>query len=322
MEELTPLIGRDAELATLNRHLADAMAGKGSTLLISGEPGIGKTTLVEEFRKCAEAEGARTLSGAALSDSAHPFQVFSKALEGVTDKPLFEEQEYTSFTEIFAVNGAGLLLAKASSKEGGLDADIFAGMLSAVQDFVRDSFGQEGKKAGLGRLEYGDMKILIEHSQHLFLTAVFSGTEHPDMKNTVKQALKKIEERHGQLIEGWTGKMSEIAPVQNEITKLAGAKFLVRRDLEGIKLENERLRIADRALEALVRLSGDKVLLLLLEDFHWADESSLFVLQYLARNISKSRILLLGTSRPGESDALQKAIESMKGEEILDRLIS
>ncbi|MFO7619407.1 MAG: tetratricopeptide repeat protein, partial [Thermoplasmata archaeon] len=89
---------------------------------------------------------------------------------------------------------------------------------------------------------------------------------------------------------------------------------------EGIKLENERLRIADRALEALVRLSGDKVLLLLLEDFHWADESSLFGLQYLARNISKSRILLLGTSSPWESDALQKAIESMKGEEILDEI--
>ncbi|MFO7619408.1 MAG: AAA family ATPase, partial [Thermoplasmata archaeon] len=287
---MTALIGRDAELGILKQHLTDAISGKGSTILISGEPGIGKTALVEEFRKHAEAEGVRILSGAALSGSAHPFQVFSRALEGVTDKPLFEEQEYTSFTEIFAVNRAGLLLGKASSEEGGLDADIFAGMLSAVQDFVRDSFGQEGKKAGLGRLEYGDMKILIEHGQHLFLTAVFSGNEHPDMRNTVTRTLKRIEESHGQLIEKWTGKMSEIEPIQDEITKLADARFLVRKDMEGVKLENERVRIADRVLETLLNIAEERAVALVLEDLHWADESSLFILDYLARNAPSGKL--------------------------------
>ncbi len=314
---MTALIGRDAELSALKQHLANAISGKGYTVLISGEPGIGKTRLVEEFRK--HAEGVRILSGAAMSGSAHPFQIFSKALEGITDEPLFEEQEYTSFTEIFAVNGAGLLMAKASSEEGGLDADIFAGMLSAVQDFVRDSFGGRDK-AGLRRLEYGKMKILIEHGQHLFLTAVFSGNEHPDMKNTLTRILKRIEESHGQLIEKWTGKRSDIKPVQDDITKLADVKFLVRKDLEGVKLENERVRIADRALETLAQLSGEKTLIMFMDDLHWADESSLFVLQYLARNIRRHSVLLVGTSRPGESDGLEKAIGNMRVEEIIEEM--
>ncbi len=48
------LIGRDSELATLTRLLADAAAGRGACVLIEGEPGIGKSTLV----RAALAEGA------------------------------------------------------------------------------------------------------------------------------------------------------------------------------------------------------------------------------------------------------------------------
>ena len=317
---MTALIGRDSELATLKQHLAAAVSGKGSTVLISGEPGIGKTALAEAFKEYASTQNAKILSGAAMSGSAHPFQVFSKALEGVTSEPLFEEQEYTSFTEIFAVNGAGLLLAKASSEEGGLDADIFAGMLSAVQDFVGDSFGRGGEGAALGRLEYGDMKILIEHGRHLYLTAVFSGNEHPDMKAALKQALGVIDEEHGPLLSNWTGKMSEMELVRQRVSKLAGARFLIRKNLEGVKLENERIRIADRVLRLLIGPSGGKATAIFLEDLHWADESSLFVFRYLARNMRGTDTLIIGTMRPGENPLMESTLAGMREEETLDEM--
>ena len=41
------LIGRDAELATLVRLVTEVAAGQGGTVLIEGEPGIGKTVLVQ-----------------------------------------------------------------------------------------------------------------------------------------------------------------------------------------------------------------------------------------------------------------------------------
>ena len=50
-----PLIGRDKELAELRAALADAAAGKGSLIEIVGEPGIGKTRLVEELHADQEA---------------------------------------------------------------------------------------------------------------------------------------------------------------------------------------------------------------------------------------------------------------------------
>src|SRR4249920_792027 len=40
------LVGRDSELAMLARLVADVASGRGSSVLIEGEPGIGKSTLV------------------------------------------------------------------------------------------------------------------------------------------------------------------------------------------------------------------------------------------------------------------------------------
>ena len=315
----TQIIGRAAELASLKQHLADAIAGKGSTVLVSGEPGIGKTALVETFKEYAATQNVKIFSGAASADSAQPFLVFSKALAGEMDAPLFEEQEYTRFVKIFAINRAGMLVAEASSEEGDMDADIFAGMLSAVQNFVGESLGQ-GESAGLGRLEYGDMKILIEHSEHLFLTGIFAGSEHADMKNMLNQTLGEIEKKYGQLLESWTGKMSEITPIQEEIAKLAGARFLVRTDLEGVKLENERVRIADRILEEIHNISDEKGLILFLEDLHWTDESSLFVFNYLARNLRLGKTLILGTARPKDNQKLNTVLKKMREEDIIAEL--
>src|SRR5262249_9852034 len=46
---LTPLVGRDEELAMLMRRWERARQGEGQLVLIVGEPGIGKSRLIEEF---------------------------------------------------------------------------------------------------------------------------------------------------------------------------------------------------------------------------------------------------------------------------------
>jgi tetratricopeptide (TPR) repeat protein len=94
----------------------------------------------------------------------------------------------------------------------------------------------------------------------------------------------------------------------------------VKRNLEGVKLDNERVRISDKALESLKGLSKDRPLLVVLEDLHWADESSLFVLEYIARNIGVEKILLLGTFRPDESALFGNALEVMKEEGSVEEL--
>ncbi len=47
---LTPFVGREDDLAVLARCAERALAGEGQFVLVVGEPGIGKSRLVEEFR--------------------------------------------------------------------------------------------------------------------------------------------------------------------------------------------------------------------------------------------------------------------------------
>jgi predicted ATP-dependent serine protease len=53
--KLTPLVGREKEIELLNRRWAQAKAGAGRVVLISAEPGIGKSRLAEAFRESLEA---------------------------------------------------------------------------------------------------------------------------------------------------------------------------------------------------------------------------------------------------------------------------
>ena len=307
------LIGRDEEKSALEKSLESAFTGHGSSIIINGQPGIGKTTLVDCFCEAAWKKGAVIFRGASSPDQGQPFLAFSSALKDLISKPLFESQEHVSFSQILAISPAGMLIAKATSKDEEVDADIFAGMLTAVQSFVRDSFDSSGSgTAGLGRLEYGNMKIMIEHGKHMFLVAVLKEQEHPEMARSLKSYLRELEDNHGHLLDKWTGSMTLVKPIEESLINKIGIKFLVKKELEGVKVEAERFRIANNILETLENVSVVNPVLLVLEDIHWADDSTGFVIRFLARNIRQDQIMLLGTARPDEADSRSLILQQLR----------
>lgn len=59
----TRFVGRDAEYARLAERLREATEGAGGAVAVTGEAGVGKTRLVEEFLGYARSRGALVLSG-------------------------------------------------------------------------------------------------------------------------------------------------------------------------------------------------------------------------------------------------------------------
>src|SRR3990172_9106344 len=57
LAERTPFVGREEERAELRRLMEQAIAGRGSIVLIRGEPGVGKTRLAQELVLEARARG-------------------------------------------------------------------------------------------------------------------------------------------------------------------------------------------------------------------------------------------------------------------------
>src|SRR5439155_4817661 len=59
-----PLLGREAEIEQIERALAEVEDGRGRTLMLSGEPGIGKSRLLREVDDLSRGPGWQLSSAA------------------------------------------------------------------------------------------------------------------------------------------------------------------------------------------------------------------------------------------------------------------
>jgi tetratricopeptide (TPR) repeat protein len=66
--------------------------------------------------------------------------------------------------------------------------------------------------------------------------------------------------------------------------------------------DQERFRLFDSVTRYLTALAAAQPLLLVLDDLHWADRSSLLLLEFLAEEVARARICLLGTYRDADVD--------------------
>jgi hypothetical protein len=93
------LIGRDFEIAQLNEALERMLQGRGALLLLAGEPGIGKTALVEVLAEDAVSKGARVVWGRCweASGGAPPFWPWTEVFRGLgLDDPFIDARAATA----------------------------------------------------------------------------------------------------------------------------------------------------------------------------------------------------------------------------------
>ena len=104
-----------------------------------------------------------------------------------------------------------------------IDTDILSGMLTAVQQFVKDSFrGDEEEE--LNEMTVGQMHILIGRGKWLVLAATITGGDVASMTSQIERCVADMEDHNWDRLEEWDGDM--------EIAKALGPylKRLIRGD--------------------------------------------------------------------------------------------
>src|SRR5205807_9812817 len=98
--------GRDVEQTALAGAWKEALTGRGQLVLLSGEPGIGKTALTAELARHVHADGALVLYGRCDQDLGVPYQPFVEALR---DFPVEEAAPPAALREWARVHAGALL---------------------------------------------------------------------------------------------------------------------------------------------------------------------------------------------------------------------
>jgi outer membrane protein OmpA-like peptidoglycan-associated protein len=103
------------------------------------------------------------------------------------------------------------------------DASMVAGMLSAIQQFVRDSFDSK-KEESLDSLNVGELEVWIEEGPDAVLAAVIRGHAPADYRLTMKEALEEIQQRYSSALGEFKGDATPFLSAEELLSRLLAAQ--------------------------------------------------------------------------------------------------
>ena len=130
----------------------------------------------------------------------------------------------------------GLLLGHVAVSEGVVqDADLISGMLTAIQDFVRDSFGRM-KKDELEVMQVGEFKLWLQHGPLALLAAVVSGQPPPELREVFERELEAIHKDFGPALQAYDGDSSAVEGTKANLHRclLGGQKARVKKSYKAV----------------------------------------------------------------------------------------
>ena len=105
----------------------------------------------------------------------------------------------------------GLLLQHVEAGTAGVqDVDMVSGMLTAIQDFVHDSFGAERSDA-LDSMQVGELTVWIERGSHAVLALVIRGSAPLELRGVMQDALDAIQVEQHEALQMFSGDAAAFA---------------------------------------------------------------------------------------------------------------
>lgn len=97
------------------------------------------------------------------------------------------------------------------------DPQLVSGMLTAIQDFVRDSFDGHGGVGGIDTLRLGELLIWCEEGPSAYLAAVIRGNPPEALHAVLHDALTAIHGTMGEALEAFDGDNSALGDLQTPL---------------------------------------------------------------------------------------------------------
>jgi len=111
-----------------------------------------------------------------------------------------------AISDLFLVYVDGRLVKSVSFEtqlRENMDEDIMSGMLTAITDFIKDSFKEDS--GALKTLQYGKMTIFLERGVGMYLAVVFHGTPPPELREKMRFLLIRLWEKYKYKLKVWDG---------------------------------------------------------------------------------------------------------------------
>ena len=107
----------------------------------------------------------------------------------------------------------GLLLVHASrDPEKARDADLVSSMLTAIEDFARDSFDLDDEDS-LSSFTMGGQTVLIRTSPLLVIAAAVEGSPTAKVTNQLDEVMERIHRDHYPQLEAFSGEVAPFVPL-------------------------------------------------------------------------------------------------------------
>ncbi len=108
------------------------------------------------------------------------------------------------------------------------DADLVSAMLTAIQDFVKDSFSVRGGSS-LNILQFGELTVWIEEGPQALLACVVRGTAPQEIREIFQAVLEKIHLVYGPTLHNYQGDDTTFEKSQAYLQDCLQARFKPKR---------------------------------------------------------------------------------------------
>ncbi|MDH4193756.1 MAG: OmpA family protein [Nitrospirota bacterium] len=128
--------------------------------------------------------------------------------------------------QVFLIHKKTGLLLNHVVAEGvsGQGEEVISGMLTAIQDFVCDSFGQS-QDEGLESIRIGDLTVWIEQGWGAILAGVIRGAPPMELREVFQETLETIHAQFSELLQAFQGDASSFQETRLQLEDCLQAQF-------------------------------------------------------------------------------------------------